>query len=111
MASIDPGEALRLPSAYTTSLVASAAIFLVLATVAVGLRIWSCRISSGRDWMTTDLWLVIAALLVVFGSVLANFLGAGFVGLNYIGNRLSLPQSAAFISKVDKHINVLRSIC
>ncbi|KAI4157563.1 MAG: hypothetical protein LQ342_008185 [Letrouitia transgressa] len=89
-----------IPSPYTTTLLTPIIIFLVLATVAVGVRIYSARISSGDEWMTTDLWLIIAALVVCYGSIIATITGAAVVGLNHIGTRLSPMEGAEFVFKI-----------
>ena len=90
----------QIPSPYSTTLLSVIIVFLVLATVAVGARIYSARISSGQEWMTKDLWLIIAALVVCYGSICATITGAAVVGLNYMGTRLGVVQAAHFIFKV-----------
>lgn len=100
-----------IPSAYTTSLIASTVVFMVLAFVAVGLRFYSSRISSGPEWMTKDLWLITAALLVIFGAVLANLIGAGLVGLDHVGTRMSFTSSAAFTFKVREQLHHIGGFC
>jgi hypothetical protein len=94
------GGATPIPSPYTTTLLSVIIIFLVLATVAVVVRIYSSRISSRDEWMTTDLWLIIAALLVCYGSIIATITGAAVIGLNFIGTRLGLMEGAQFVFKV-----------
>ena len=88
------------PSAYTTTLLSVIIIFLVLATVAVLVRVYSSRISSRDEWMTTDLWLIIGALIVCYGSIIANITGAAVVGLNSVSSRLGPVKGAEFTFKV-----------
>lgn len=88
------------PSPYTTTLLSVIIVFLVLATIAVGVRIYSARISSRDEWMTMDLWLIIAALVVCYGSVITTIVGAAVVGLNYIGPRLGVVKGAEFSFKI-----------
>lgn len=94
------GGAPPIPSPYTATLLSVIIVFLGLATVAVVVRIYSSRISFGDEWMTTDLWLIIAALIVCYGSIIATITGAAVIGLNSIGTRLSLMEGAQFVFKV-----------
>lgn len=88
------------PSPYTPTLLSVIIVFLVLATVAVGVRIYSARISSRDQWMTTDLWLIIAALVVCYGSIIETIVGAAVVGLNHYSNRLGVVKGAEFAFKI-----------
>ena len=94
------GELPPVPSPYTTTLLSVAIVFLVLATLAVGVRIYSARTSSGEDWITKDLLLIIAALVVCYGSIIATITGAAVVGLNFFDTRLGLEEAAQFTFKV-----------
>ncbi|KAL9640529.1 MAG: hypothetical protein Q9204_000676 [Flavoplaca sp. TL-2023a] len=94
------GELPPIPSTYTTTLLSVAIVFLALATLAVGVRIYSARISSGEDWITKDLLLIIAALVFCYGSIITTITGAAVVGLNYFGTRLGLEEAAQFTFKV-----------
>ncbi len=96
-----PGALPQIPSPYTTTLVSVIIVFLILATVAVVVRVYSARISSGRDFITKDLALIIAALVVCYGSIIATITGAAVVGLNYFDlTRLGLKEAAQFTFKV-----------
>ncbi|KAI4193814.1 MAG: hypothetical protein LQ346_003824 [Caloplaca aetnensis] len=96
-----PGAIPQIPSPYTTTLVSVIIVFLILATVAVVVRVYSARISSGGDWITRDLALIIAALVVCYGSIIATITGAAVVGLNYFDlTRLSLQEGAQFTFKI-----------
>ncbi|KAL8757889.1 MAG: hypothetical protein Q9184_004098 [Pyrenodesmia sp. 2 TL-2023] len=91
----------QIPSPYTTTLVSVIVVFLVLATIAVCVRIYSARISSGEDWVTKDLLLINAALLVCYGSIIATVTGAAVVGLNHFDlTRLGLEEGAQFTFKI-----------
>lgn len=100
------GDAPPTPSTFTTTFISLIVVFLVLATVAVGVRVYSSRISSKDRWMTTDLWLIIAALTVCYGSIIANIIGAAVVGLNFVGTRLGLVEGAEFTFKVNQSIAI-----
>ncbi|KAL8848317.1 MAG: hypothetical protein Q9221_006671 [Calogaya cf. arnoldii] len=98
-AGVPPDVPPLVPTPYTTTLLSVAIVFLVLATIAVGVRIYSARTSSGEDWVTKDLLLIIAALVVCYGSIIATIAGAAVVGLNHASNRLGLEEAAQFIFK------------
>ncbi|KAL8915819.1 MAG: hypothetical protein Q9172_006632 [Xanthocarpia lactea] len=95
-----PGVPPQIPSPYTTTLLSVIIVFLALASVAVCARTYSARISFGEDWITKDLVLIIAALIVCYGSIIATITGAAVVGLNYFGTRLGLVESAQFTFKI-----------
>ncbi|KAL8688304.1 MAG: hypothetical protein Q9218_005755 [Villophora microphyllina] len=95
----------QLPSPFTTALLSVIIVFSVLATVAVGLRIYSTRISHSKDWVTKDLVLVIAALVVSYGAIGTTIAGANLVGLNHVGTRLDLLKSAQVTFKVGEANN------
>lgn len=99
----------RIPSPYTTTLLSVSIFFLLLATFALCARVYSARISSGGGWLTTDLVLIIAALIVCYGSIIATISGAAVVGLNYFGTRLGTAESAQFVFKVKE--STLYQLC
>ena len=99
-------DAPLIPSAYTTALISVIVVFLILATIAVGVRVYASRISSRDRWMTKDLWLIIGALAVCYGSIIANVTGAAVVGLNVVGTRLSLTEAAEFTFKVNQQLTM-----
>jgi hypothetical protein len=90
------------PSPFTTTLVAVIVVFLGLATIALGLRIYCARISSPRDrwWLTTDLMLIIASLIVTCGCILTTIIGAATIGLDYTNNKMNPVEGAQFLFKV-----------
>ena len=100
----------RVPSAYVTSALVAIIVFQILATVAVGVRIYCSRISHRDDWMTRDLWLIIGALIVSYGYIIADIIGSAVVGLNFIGTRLSLVKAAEFTFKVSQEATMLITI-
>lgn len=56
--------------------------------------------------MTTDLWLIVAALVVCYGSIIATITGAAVIGLDYISTRLGLVEGAEFVFKVKQQIKI-----
>jgi hypothetical protein len=89
-----------IPSPFTTKLLSVEIVFLLLATVAVGFRVYSSRISSRSRWLTTDLLLIIAALVVTYGCIIATITGSIMVGLDYISDRLGVVRGSQFAFKV-----------
>jgi hypothetical protein len=88
-----------IPSPFTTTLLSVEIVFLVLATFAIGARIYSSRISSSSRWLTIDLILIIAALVVTYGCIIATIIGAAYVGLNDISDRLGIVRASQFAFK------------
>ncbi|KAL8936566.1 MAG: hypothetical protein Q9216_004868 [Gyalolechia sp. 2 TL-2023] len=70
-----------------------------------GVRIYSARILSAENWMTKDLLLIIASLVVCYGSIIATIAGAAFVGLDHVGTRLSLEEGARMTFKRDANFD------
>ncbi|KAF4624593.1 hypothetical protein G7Y89_g13577 [Cudoniella acicularis] len=89
-----------LPSPFTTTLLSVEIVFLLLATVAVGARVHSSRISSRSRWLTIDLLLIIAALVVTYGCIIATIIGAAMVGLDFISDRLGVVGASQFAFKI-----------
>ncbi|KAM3067065.1 hypothetical protein ACMFMG_011738 [Clarireedia jacksonii] len=90
------GAPLKTPSSFTTTLVTVDVVFLALATIAVGLRVCSARISSSSKWLTRDLLILFASLLVTYSCIIATIVGAAIVGVNYVSDRLD-PVKAGTI--------------
>ncbi|KAF2788503.1 hypothetical protein K505DRAFT_219729, partial [Melanomma pulvis-pyrius CBS 109.77] len=89
-----------MPSPFTTTLVSVIVVFLGLATIALGLRVYSARISMRDKWFTMDLMLIIAALIVTYGSILTTVIGAATLGLDYTNNKMNPVQGAQFLFKI-----------
>jgi hypothetical protein len=90
------------PSPYTTTLIAVITVFLLLATIAVGIRLYAVRKSTPSGWLTKDIYLIIAALVVAYGSVISNIIGAALVGLDFVGTRLSIEDASKVTFQVQK---------
>jgi len=97
-----------IPSPFTTTQLAVEIVFLLLATVAVVVRIYSSRLTSKSRWLTIDLFLIVAALIVTYGCIIATITGAAVVGLDSISDRLSLVESSQFTFKVHSTIQDLQ---
>ncbi|KAF2732224.1 hypothetical protein EJ04DRAFT_566122 [Polyplosphaeria fusca] len=93
------------PSPFTTTLVSVIVVFLGLATIALGLRIYCARTSMREKWFTIDLMLIIASLIVTFGCVLTTVIGGATLGLDYTNNKMDPVQGAQFLFKVGSKTN------
>lgn len=89
-----------IPSPFTTTLVSVIVVFLGLATIAVGLRVYCARKSARDKWLTMDLMLIFASLIVTYGCILTTVIGASTLGLDYINNKMNPVQAAQFLFKV-----------
>ncbi|KAF1953776.1 hypothetical protein CC80DRAFT_595667 [Byssothecium circinans] len=92
------------PSPFTTTLVSVIVVFLGLATVALGLRVYCARKSAPKSalhkWFTIDLMLIIASLIVTYGCILTTVVGASTLGLDYMSTKMDSVQAAQFLFKI-----------
>ncbi|KAF2437711.1 hypothetical protein P171DRAFT_478002 [Karstenula rhodostoma CBS 690.94] len=89
-----------IPSPSTTTLVSVIIVFLDLATITLGLRVYCARISARDKWFTVDLMLIIAALIVTYGCILTTIMGAATLGLDYTNNKMDPVQGAQLLFEI-----------
>ena len=99
MASPDGPMAL-VPSPFTSSLLATTIIFVLLATAAVALRIIVGRHATGQALLSSDHWTIIASLVFCYGFMIQTIVGSAVVGINHLNNNISPEAAGQFSFKV-----------
>lgn len=85
-------------SAISPALLSTTIIFVVIATIAVGIRIWLALQSTAVSKLTSDHWLIIAALMFCYAFMIQTICAAAIGGV--YTSRLPQLEATVFFDKI-----------